>query len=85
MTYFADFDTLSYLAVVILTDAWIARQAAGAPETLAIVIDHELRRFGRVGRHGGGPEDDRQIIIQLLLFFWRGIANQCRHGRHRWR
>src|SRR5437868_2144045 len=44
ITYFADFDTLSYLAVVILTDAWIARQAAGAEELRASRLESLLAR-----------------------------------------
>jgi len=44
LTYFADFDALCYLAVVIVVDALIARDAARAGERRAARLEHLLGR-----------------------------------------
>lgn len=44
ITYFADFDTLSYLAVVLVTDALMAREAVRAQERRGARLEHLLAR-----------------------------------------
>jgi signal transduction histidine kinase len=44
ITYFADFDTLSYLAVVLVTDALIAREAVRAQERREARLENLLAR-----------------------------------------
>ena len=44
ITYFADFDTLSYLAVVLVMDALIAREAVRAQERRGARLEHLLAR-----------------------------------------
>ena len=44
LTYFADFDTLSYLAVVIVTDAILTRAAVRAEEARAVRLESMLGR-----------------------------------------